>query len=89
MPEAMEGSGGTGSRDVGEGSRSTLTKKLSHPLEEIRCRAMKTLLQKLDLGFLSISDLRAQLELVRALLKVKNLMNDGVSVICIALNEEI
>ena len=67
------GSGGVDSGDVDTGavsSRSLLVRKLRHPLEEIRIRALKTLLQKLDLGFVTVADLAAQLELVKAVLQV-------------------
>ena len=58
----------SGGGSVGGGA--SLAKKLSHPLKEIRCRALTTLLQKLDLGFVSIVDLGAKLDLVKALLQV-------------------
>ena len=59
--------GGSGESGVGGAS---MAKKLSHPLKEIRCRAFQTLLQKLDLGFVSIAELGAHLDLVKALLLV-------------------
>ena len=55
----------------GSGGGSSLAKKLSHPLEEIRIRSFKTVLQKLDLGFVSVTDLGLQLEFVKACLKVR------------------
>jgi hypothetical protein len=49
---------------------SNIVQKLNHPLEEIRQRALKTLIQKLDLGFITVADLTVQLDLIKALLQV-------------------
>ena len=65
MPSSESGGGGGGG-----GGGTSIAKKLGHPLEEIRCRAFKTLLQKLDLGFVSIGDVGAQLDIVKACLQV-------------------
>ena len=47
-----------------------LAKKLCNPLEEIRVRSLKTILQKLDLGFVTVDDLGLQLDFVKACLNV-------------------
>lgn len=64
------GDGELASTREGSSGGSSLAKKLCHPLEEIRLRTFKTVLQKLDLGFVSVTDLGLQLEFVKACLKV-------------------